>query len=174
MVLLGARAASRSYFDLRRADVRTTHRTASASTRPRTTTTCSSRSATPTARTSRTRSTTTRACACARRRRRRSSGSVRRGARNQLSRLWLISRAVGAAPARRRGGAVLRPRAWPARASSPRDESASTRLTGRFARRQGDGGLKMRQRALNGHVKGCFPHPRRITIVPHDRDSPST
>ena len=31
----------------------------------------------------------------------------------------------------------------------------------------------MRQRALNGHVKGCFPHPRRITIVPHDRDSPS-
>ena len=51
--------------------------------------------------------------------------------------------------------------------------SPITPLTGLYERRQGDGGLKMRQRALNGHVKGCFPHPRRITIVPHDRDSPS-
>ena len=34
------------------------------------------------------------------------------------------------------------------------------KLTGRFAHRQGDGGLKVRQRALNGHVKGCSPSPR--------------
>merc|ERR1719305_457655 len=50
------------------------------------------------------------------------------------------------------------------RRASPTAARPSTLFIVWFAHRQGDGGLKMRQRALNGHVKGCFPHPRRITI----------
>ena len=54
---------------------------------------------------------------------------------NQLSSMAASVRAIDAAPARRRGGAVLRPRAWPARASSSRDEHATHRLVCAQARR---------------------------------------
>lgn len=56
-------------------------------------------------------------------------------------------------------GAPRRPPRFSRRAS-PIAEGPSTPRTGRFAHRQGDGGLKVRQRALNGHVKGCSPSPR--------------
>ena len=55
---------------------------------------------------------------------------------NQLSSMAASVRAIDAAPARRRGGAVLRPRAWPARASSSsRDEHPTHRLVCTQARR---------------------------------------